>query len=100
MNLKKPKFWDYKEPNLIAYLLLPFTIIIKISNFVFEFTNKKKFKDIKTLCVGNIYLGGTGKTPTTLHLYKIMKKLNFNVVTAKKFHPDHFPMYQNYNQAW
>ena len=89
MNFKKPKFWDYEEPNLIAYILLPFTIILKISNFVLKFSNKKKFRDIKTLCVGNIYLGGTGKTPTTLHLYKIMKRLNFNVVTAKKFHPNH-----------
>ena len=29
MNLKKPKFWDYKKPNLFAYLLLPLTLIIK-----------------------------------------------------------------------
>ena len=23
MNFKKPKFWDYKKPSFISYLLLP-----------------------------------------------------------------------------
>ena len=30
MNLKKPKFWDYKKPNIYAYLLLPFAFVLKI----------------------------------------------------------------------
>ena len=33
-------------------------------------------------------MGGTGKTPTVIKLYNITKKLNFNVVTAKKFYKD------------
>ena len=60
MKLKKPKFWDYSKPNLIAYLLLPISILLQI----FKSPQKKeneKFK-IKTICVGNIYIGGTGKT--------------------------------------
>ena len=28
MNLKKPKFWDYKKPNFFAYVLYPLTILI------------------------------------------------------------------------
>ena len=24
MNFLKPKFWDYKKPNFVAFLLLPF----------------------------------------------------------------------------
>ena len=27
MKLKKPKFWDYKKPSFLSYLLLPFSII-------------------------------------------------------------------------
>ena len=30
MKLKKPKFWDYKEPHLYSYLLLPFSIILSL----------------------------------------------------------------------
>ena len=86
MKFKKPNFWDLSKPNLIAYLLLPFTLLIAVSNFILNNKTKKKFKDIKTICVGNIYVGGTGKTPTTIRLYQLLKELNLNVFTAKKFY--------------
>ena len=41
---------------------------------------------IKTICVGNIYIGGTGKTPTTIKLYEILKEHGSNISTAKKFY--------------
>ena len=49
MNLKKPKFWDYKKPNIYAYLLLPITILINLFNFFKIKKNKTKFKNRKTL---------------------------------------------------
>ena len=86
MILKKPKFWDFKKPNFFVYLLYPFTIFVKINNIISSFIPKKKFTEIRTMCVGNLYVGGTGKTPTTLFLYKLLKKMNINPVTAKKFY--------------
>ena len=86
MMFKKPKFWDYSKPNLISYLLLPFTIFILFRNFFSKKISKKKYNNIKTICVGNIYLGGTGKTPLTLKIYEILKNKNFKVSTAKKFY--------------
>ena len=53
MNLKKPKFWDYKKPNIVAYILTPIALLINIFQFLnFKFKNKNKLK-IKTICVGN-----------------------------------------------
>ena len=86
MILKKPKFWDFKKPNFFAYLLYPFTIFFEINNILSSLIPKKKFTEIKTLCVGNLYVGGTGKTPTSLILYNLLKKMNMNPVTAKKFY--------------
>ena len=90
MKFKKPKFWDLKKPNLFALVIYPLTFIIHINNF---FLNKKKpknkIKSLKTICVGNIYLGGTGKTPTVIGLYEILKNLDFKVAVGKKFYPDH-----------
>lgn len=86
MKFKKPYFWDYKKPNLIAYLLTPLNFIVKINNIFLKIKSKKKYPNIKTICVGNIYVGGTGKTPTALKLYEIFKNKKLKVSTAKKFY--------------
>ena len=74
MKFKKPKFWNYKKPNIISYLLLPIAVLVKIAKFIKNITiKKKKFQSIKTICIGNIYLGGTGKTSLSLKINKILK---------------------------
>ena len=86
MKFIKPNFWDKKKPDLLAYLLLPFTILIRISNYFNDKKSNIKIKDIKTICVGNIYIGGTSKTPTTIKIYQILTRLGFKVSTIKKFY--------------
>ena len=86
MNFKKPKFWDYKTPSFLSYLLLPFTIFIEINNFILNIKNRENKKQIKSICVGNIYVGGTGKTPTTIRIFEILKKLNLSPCVGKKFY--------------
>ena len=82
MYLKKPKFWDNKI-SILPYFLLPFTIFIIFANFLRAQKKKILPRKLKTICIGNIYVGGTGKTPTTIKLFKLIKKIN-NVATAKK----------------
>jgi len=86
MNFRKPVFWDLKKPNIFSYLLLPLTIPVIINNFFLNIQKKYKFSKIKTICIGNIYLGGTGKTPLTIKLFNIIRKIGFDVITAKKFY--------------
>ena len=90
MILKKPKFWDYKKPNLLSYFLLPFTLPIIINNFFLRVKKITKINQkIKKICIGNIYVGGTAKTPLTIKMYQILTKLNFKTATIKKFYPHH-----------
>jgi tetraacyldisaccharide 4'-kinase len=86
MKFTKPKFWDFQKPNIYAYLLLPFTLPVRLNNFLSNHKSKIKPNEVKTICVGNIYLGGTGKTPSVIKLFEILKKIELNVVTAKKFY--------------
>ncbi len=85
--LIKPKFWDYKKPNFLSYLFLILTIPLRLNNLLLKFKPKKEFQNVKTICIGNIYLGGTGKTPTSIKLYELLKKKNYDLLTAKKFYP-------------
>ena len=87
MKLKKPKFWDYKKPHLYSYLLLPFSIILsQISKIRSKpaLTNPK----IKTICVGNIYIGGTGKTSLVIRIKEILEKKDIKVCFIKKFYSE------------
>jgi len=88
MKLIKPKFWDYKKPNLISYLLLPLTIPITINNFFLQSKKIKKLQNIKSICIGNIYVGGTSKTPLTIKISQILTKLDIKTATIKKFYKD------------
>ena len=87
MKLKKPKFWDYKEPSFFAYLLLPFSIFVGL---ITKLNSKPKYPNskIKTICVGNIYIGGTGKTSLTIKIKEILDKNNIKACFIKKFYPN------------
>ena len=85
MNLKKPNFWDKKEPNFFSYILIPITIFFKIIVSL-KPKSKIKIKDIKTICVGNIYLGGTGKTSLAIKIKEILTKKNIKTCFVKKFY--------------
>ena len=87
MKLKKPKFWDYKKPSFFSYLLLPFSIILGL---ITKIKSKPKFSNskIKTICVGNIYIGGTGKTSLAIRIKEILDKNNIKACFIKKFYPN------------
>ena len=84
MSLKKPKFWDYKRPNIYSYVLWPLTMIIQIINLIrARFKKQKKF-NIRSVCVGNIYIGGTGKTSLSIKINEILSKKKIRSCFIKK----------------
>ena len=89
MKLYKPKFWDKKSPfNFFSILLLPLSFIVIVKNYYENSKIKKNFYGIKTICVGNIYIGGTGKTPLVNNLASHYKK-KYNTFIIKKNYSTH-----------
>ncbi len=88
MMLNKPKFWD-KKKGLLAYIFLPLALIILIINLLKKKLIKTKKFNIPVICIGNIYIGGTGKTPTSIFVGNELKKLGRNPVILRKYYRDH-----------
>ena len=89
MKFKKPLFWS-KNNNLYSFILFPFSLLIQLLFFFKNIFLKTKKISIPVICVGNIYLGGTGKTPLSIEIVRILKKFNMAPVLVKKFYTNQF----------
>ena len=98
IKIDKPKFWDRKI-GLISILFFPLTlIVIFFTSLKKKITKTQGFK-IPIICVGNIYLGGTGKTPTSILLAKELSKLGKKPLILRKYyknHNDEYRLIKNY----
>ena len=84
MNFKKPEFWDKSELSIWSIILYPFSLLFLIISLGAKFLKIKKKFPIPVVCVGNIYTGGTGKTPLALEIFKITKSYGKNPAFVKK----------------
>ena len=84
MSFFKPKFWDKNQVSLFSILLFPIALLIKLLSFFKRAITKTYQCSIPVICVGNIYLGGTGKTPLCIEIFSILKDLNMNPVFIRK----------------
>jgi tetraacyldisaccharide 4'-kinase len=88
MKIFKPKFW-YKKNSLISFFLLPLSIFFQFLIILKKIFHKKKKFLIPVICIGNIYIGGTGKTPLCIELARILKKSNKKIAIIKKIYKAH-----------
>ena len=89
MKFYKPNFWDKKNISFFSILLLPLSFLIIILNSFRKFFIKKNKISLPVICVGNVYLGGTGKTPLTLEIFNILKSLKKNPAFVRKKYKTH-----------
>ena len=87
MKLYKPKFWNHK--NFISLSLFPVSLIIQcVILLKKKFTKVSSFK-IPIVCIGNIYVGGTGKTPLSILVSKELSKVGKKPVIIRKYYKEH-----------
>ncbi|NRB09999.1 MAG: tetraacyldisaccharide 4'-kinase [Rickettsiaceae bacterium] len=82
IKLNYPVFWQ--KSGLIPLLLTPFSWIYIILGIIRKFFAKQLKLPAPVICVGNITVGGTGKTPTIIWLANFLKQQNINFVIITK----------------
>ena len=80
--INSPKFWYRNDwlSKVLALIIYPLSIIWIIISFIKKKVSKTYSSRLKIICVGNLNIGGTGKTPFAIYTYKILKELGFNPV--------------------
>ena len=87
MKFKKPKFWN--SINFLSVILLPFSLLTLVFNiFKSQVITENRF-NIPIICVGNIFIGGTGKTPLSIYIYNLLKNKKFKPAIVRKYYPSH-----------
>lgn len=80
-----------KKYLIFKFLLFPFAIIYSIianlRNFLFDknIFKSKKFDQIKVITIGNLSVGGTGKTPHTEKVVSLLKNNNKIAVLSRGY---------------
>ena len=92
MKIIKPNFWS--KINIFSILLYPFSLIFSSIIFLKKYSTRQFKFEIPVICVGNIYLGGTGKTPSSIFIANKLKKIGKNPVIIRKFYKNHFDEYE------
>ena len=88
MKIFKPKFW-YKKNSLISFLLIPLSAFLQFLIVVKKNLIKKEKFSIPIICIGNIYVGGTGKTPLCIEIAEGLIKKNKKIAIIKKYYKAH-----------
>ena len=94
IKFRKPKFWDSKKISFFSILLFPISLVTLFIIFLKRiFLREKSFK-IPIICVGNIYIGGTSKTPTSIFIAKELLNLGIRPAILCKYYKDHIDEYK------
>ena len=77
--IKTPIFWYDKSfiSKLKTYLLSPLSILWIIASRIKIILSHPYKSKLKVICIGNLTIGGTGKTPFAINVFKLLKNTNY-----------------------
>ena len=80
--IETPKFWYEKNlsSKIQSILLFPLSLLWILISFLKKILVKKYRSKLKVICIGNLTVGGTGKTPFAIYTYKLLKKNGYRPV--------------------
>ena len=76
--LKAPKFWYLKKDTYLSRLLYPMSLLFRLGTKIRNLTSNTKKSSLPIICIGNIVIGGAGKTPVALKIGRILTTAGYN----------------------
>ena len=75
--LKAPKFWYKKKDTYLSAFFYPFSILFRLGTKIRNLISTKQNSPLPIICIGNIVVGGAGKTPVALSIGKLLIKAGY-----------------------
>ena len=75
--LKAPKFWYKKKDTYLSNTLYPFSLLFRVGTKIRNIISTKQQSPLPIICIGNIVVGGAGKTPVSLKIGKLLTKAGY-----------------------
>ena len=76
--LKAPKFWYLKRDTYLSNSLYPFSLLFRLGTKLRTILSQKKNAELPIICIGNIVVGGAGKTPVSLKIGKMLRQAGYS----------------------
>ena len=76
--LKAPKFWYQKKDTYLSNSLFPFSLLFRFGTKIHNILSSRQKADLPIICVGNVVVGGAGKTPVALKIGKLLIQAGYN----------------------
>ena len=76
--LKAPKFWYLKKDTYLSNSLYPFSLLFRLGTKLRIILSQKKNAELPIICIGNIVVGGAGKTPVSLKIGKMLRQAGYS----------------------
>ena len=76
--LRAPKFWYKNENSFFSLILYPASLLFRITTTLYAVINKSKSSSVPVICIGNLVVGGAGKTPMAIKVGKLLKLAGYN----------------------
>lgn len=71
--MKAPSFW-YKKHSVLGFILAPIGAFYRMGALIRRAFSSPSRGNVPLICVGNIVVGGAGKTPTALAIARYLRK--------------------------
>ena len=75
--LKAPKFWYLKRDTYLSNSLYPFSLLFRLGTKLRNILSQKKTAELPIICIGNIVVGGAGKTPVAMKVCNMLIKSGY-----------------------